>query len=38
MERFTSDFLRFSSTNIKVCLLGDLLGTGHQIEAFHGFS
>ena len=35
MECFITDFLRFSGTNIKICLFGQRV-TGHQIEAFHG--
>ena len=37
-KSFTADFLRFFSTNVKICLLGGRLGARHQILTFLGFS
>ena len=38
MERFIADFSRFFDTNAKIYLLGDQLGTCHQIQAFQRFA
>ena len=38
LESFTADFLRLSSTTIRICFLGDLLGTRVQFETFQGSS
>ena len=37
-ECFTTDFLQFSSTNVKIGRLGGRLGALHQIQAFKRFS
>ena len=34
MECFIAIFLRFFSTNVKICILGGRLGNRHQIQAF----
>ena len=31
MECFTTDFLRFTRTSVKICLMGGWLSTGYQI-------
>ena len=38
MGCFTADFWRFSSTYVKILLLGCQLGTRQLIEVFQGFS
>ena len=38
MEYFIADVLRVFNKNVKIWLLGVLLDTRHQIQAFQGFS
>ena len=38
VEPFTAGFSQYSSKNVKISLLGDWLGTSHQIQGIHGFS
>ena len=38
MEYFTADFVKLSSTNIKICFLSGRLATFHQIQPFQKFS
>ena len=37
IECFTADFSQFSSITVKICLLGDLLGSRRHFQAFQRF-
>ena len=37
MESFKADFLKFFSESVNTWLMGDRLGTRHQIQVLQGF-